>query len=77
MVFFFNVNELQVFSFLSWMKRIRMLSGKFSKLRAKHIYKAYNQNADLLPKATLELEEESIFYTVGLVGAAEYFEILS
>jgi hypothetical protein len=38
---------------------------------------AYNQNADLLPKATLELKEVSIFYTVGLVGAAEYFEILS
>jgi ribonuclease HI len=66
---FNNVNELQVISLLPWMRRIKELSGKFSLLKADHIYRAYNRGADLLSKATLELEEEGIFYTVGPEGA--------
>jgi len=71
---FNNVNYLHVISLLPWMRRIRLLSGHCIQLKVEHIYIDYNQEADLLSKVALELEEEGIFYAVGHEEEAEEFE---
>jgi len=44
------------------MKRIRALSGIFEQIKAQHIYRIYNKEADELSKNVLILEEDDIFY---------------
>jgi ribonuclease HI len=71
---FSNKNDLQVVSLMPWMTRIRVLSGNFIQLRAKHIYRAYNQEADQLSKATLLLDEDGIYFAGGAEGDSKIFE---
>jgi ribonuclease HI len=71
---FSNKNDLQVVSLLPWMARIRVLSRNFSQLRAKHIYRAYNQEVDQLSKEALLLDEDGIYFVGGAEGDSTIFE---
>jgi len=62
---FFNENNLQVFSLQPWMTKIRVLSGKFLKLKSQHIYQKYNKEADQRSKEAFLLDEDGIYYAVG------------
>jgi len=54
-----------VVSLQPWMKRIRVLSGNFQQLKAQHIYKEYNKEANQLSKQELQRDEEGIYYAMG------------
>jgi hypothetical protein len=71
---FTNDNNLQVISLQPWMTRIRVLSGRFTQLKAQHIYRAYNKEVDLLSKEALLLDEDGIFYAVGNEGHSTNYE---
>jgi hypothetical protein len=43
----------------------RVLSGKFQQLKAQHIYREYNDEADQLSKQAMQMEEDGIYYAVG------------
>jgi hypothetical protein len=45
---FNHVNDLHVISLLPWMRRIKVLSGKFTHVKSQHIYRTYNQEIDQL-----------------------------
>jgi hypothetical protein len=50
------------------MKKIRDLNMNFSQLKAQHIYKGFNVEADQLSKATLSLEEDGLYYATVTEG---------
>jgi hypothetical protein len=57
-------------------KNSSALSGKFQQLKAQHIYREYNKEADQLSKQALQLDEEGIYYAVGTKIQTERFERL-
>jgi ribonuclease HI len=71
---FNNANKLQALSLQSWMTKIRRLRGRFIQLKAQHIYKSFNKEADQMSKAALQWEEEGVFFTKILDGQPEIFE---
>jgi hypothetical protein len=44
------------------MKRIRDLHRNFTELKAQHIYRECNKEADILSNATLTLEEDGLYF---------------
>jgi hypothetical protein len=44
------------------MSKIQQLSGKFHLLKAQHLYREFNKEADQLSKQALHLEEGVIYY---------------
>jgi hypothetical protein len=59
------------------MKKIRLLSGKFQQLKAQHIYREYNEEANHLSKKPMRMEEDVIYYAVGTRKQIGRFERLS
>jgi len=71
---FTNDNNLQVISLQPWMSRIRALSGRFIQIKAQHIYRLYNKEADVLSKEALLLEEDIIFFVEEHNGHTNNYE---
>jgi hypothetical protein len=63
---FLHLNNLEVVSLEPWMSKIHALSGKFHHLKAQHIYREYNKEAYHLSKIALQMEEEGIYFAVGM-----------
>lgn len=53
-----------------------MLSGRFTQLKAQHIYRAYNKDADLLSKEVLLLVKDGMYFAVRNEGHYENYERL-
>jgi hypothetical protein len=58
------------------MQKIRMLSGRFQQLKAQHIYRDFNKEADQLSKDALVLDENGINVAGNTDGGTEIFERL-
>jgi hypothetical protein len=73
---FSHENNLQVVSLQPWMTKIRVLSRKFQQLKAQHIYREFNKEADQLSKQALLLDDDGIYYAVGTGLQTKRFERL-
>jgi len=58
------------------MQKIRILSERFQKVKAQHIYREYNKKADQLSKDALVLKENDIYIAGNIEGNVEVFERL-
>jgi hypothetical protein len=67
-------NNLQVISLQFWMKKIRELHKYFQQIKAQHIYRNYNQDADQLSKEALCMVEDRIYYSQVSDGQQKIYE---
>jgi hypothetical protein len=76
---FSNENNLQVVSLQPWMEKIRVLSERFQQIKAQHIYRDYNKEADQLSKEALLLDEDGLYVAGGTKEGSKkvFFERLA
>lgn len=53
-----------------------MLCGRFQKIKAQHIYREFNKEANQLSKDALVLEENDIYVAENIEGNTKVFEKL-
>ena len=58
------------------MTKIRVLRRNFQQLKAQHIYRVYNKEADQLSNKDFLLDENGIYYAMDTEGQPEKFERL-
>jgi len=59
------------------MSKIKRLSGRFIQLKAQHIYRTFNKEADKMSNEALQWDEEGVFFSKDVDGHPMIFERVS